>query len=148
MSLEPLVLPDINLWLATLTAAHPHHARAVQWWRDEAVPATWRVAFCRLTQLGLLRLLAHETVMGPQRRTTSQAWTDYEAVLAQGPVILAPEPSGVDEVLAALCTPLRSSPYFWSDAYLAAFAIAAGARLVTFDGGFKRFEGLETVVLA
>jgi len=147
MSLEPLVLPDVNVWLATLTAAHPHHARAAQWWRDEAVPAGCRVAFCRLTQLGLLRLLTKKTVMGPQRRTTAQAWAEYETVLAQGLVTLAPEPDGVDEILAALCTPSRSSMYFWSDAYLAAFAMAAGARLVTFDGGFKHFEDLETVVL-
>ncbi|HNM78194.1 MAG TPA: PIN domain-containing protein [Tepidiformaceae bacterium] len=34
-----------------------------------------------------------------------------------------------------------------SDAYLAAFAIENNATFVTFDRGFRRFEGLKTLVL-
>jgi predicted nucleic acid-binding protein len=33
------------------------------------------------------------------------------------------------------------------DAYLAAFAKCAGFRLVTFDQGFTRFPGLDTLLL-
>jgi predicted nucleic acid-binding protein len=31
----------------------------------------------------------------------------------------------------------------WTDAYLAAFAMASGSRLVTFDAHFHRYPGLE-----
>jgi predicted nucleic acid-binding protein len=34
------------------------------------------------------------------------------------------------------------------DAYLAAFALAGGYRLVTTDRGFRQFNGLDVVVLA
>lgn len=148
MSPDPLVVPDVDVWLATLSEFHPSHASATRWWHERALPSGSRVAFCRLTQLGLLRMLTNETVMGAQRRTTAQAWSDYEAALAQEAVSFASEPARLDEVLGSLCTPRRSSTYFWTDAYLAAFAMAAGAVLVTFDGGFKRFDGLQAVVLA
>jgi predicted nucleic acid-binding protein len=39
------------------------------------------------------------------------------------------------------------SPRLWTDAYLAAFALAGGHRLVTFDQGFLRFPGLEVLRL-
>jgi predicted nucleic acid-binding protein len=35
----------------------------------------------------------------------------------------------------------------WQDDYLAAFAIAGGLTLVTFDGGFSGFAGLELTLL-
>ena len=34
-----------------------------------------------------------------------------------------------------------------NDAYLAAFAVAAKRRLVTFDGGFKNFKNLDLTLL-
>jgi predicted nucleic acid-binding protein len=36
----------------------------------------------------------------------------------------------------------------WTDAYLAAFAVSSGARLVTFDSDFGRFGGLACLRLA
>ena len=39
------------------------------------------------------------------------------------------------------------SPRVWMDAYLAAFARAEGCTLVTTDGAFKQFEGLDFLVL-
>jgi predicted nucleic acid-binding protein len=35
----------------------------------------------------------------------------------------------------------------WQDAYLAAFARAAKLHLVTFDGGFRQYEGLRLTLL-
>jgi toxin-antitoxin system PIN domain toxin len=148
MSSESLVLADVNLWLATVVVRHPSHHAAATWWRERALPAGTRVAFCRLTQLGLLRLLTNETVMGRDRMTVRGAWDTYRQVLEQDAVTFEPEPAGLDETLDGLCGPGRSSRQFWSDAYLAAFAMAAGLRLVTFDAGFRRFTGLRLSVLA
>jgi hypothetical protein len=43
-----------------------------------------------------------------------------------------------------------ASPKLWMDAYLAAFAMNGGLRLVTIDRDFKRFEahGLDLLLLA
>ena len=58
------ILADVNVWLAPLVAEHPHHDAATRWWREDVLPASENVAFCRLTQLGLLRLLSSKRVMG------------------------------------------------------------------------------------
>jgi predicted nucleic acid-binding protein len=36
----------------------------------------------------------------------------------------------------------------WNDAYIAAFAIAGGCEIVTFDQGFKQFPGLSCTILS
>jgi predicted nucleic acid-binding protein len=41
-----------------------------------------------------------------------------------------------------------SGPNFWTDAYLAAFATAAGYTVVTFDRGFKRHKAAKLNLLA
>jgi predicted nucleic acid-binding protein len=40
-----------------------------------------------------------------------------------------------------------ASPNIWMDAYLAAFARAAGYQLITTDSGFRQFRNLDLVVL-
>lgn len=144
----PPVLADVNVWLATLVASHPHHETAVRWWREAVLPAGDRVAFCRLTQLGLLRLLSNERVMGRQRLSHRQAWRTVTGLAEQPRVDLLVEPHGIDGHLAELRTRERFASGFWSDAYLAAFARAGGHRLATFDRGFRRFSGIEIQLLA
>ena len=143
----PSVLADVNVWLATLVAEHPHHAAATRWWMSDVIPAGHQVALCRLTQLGLLRLLSNERVMGPQRMDHGQAWAVVGDLTAQDNVDVLDEPAGVDPRLAGLCARGGSSPGFWTDAYLAAFALAGGHRFATFDRGFLRFDGLEVLLL-
>ena len=148
MSTATSILADVNLWLATLVAEHPHHATATLWWRQLALPAGGRVVFCRLTQLGLLRLLTSRRVMGSSRMNHSQAWAAVGSVAAQEDVGFEDEPEGIEERLATFVVRSASSPGFWSDAYLAAFALAGGHRFATFDHGFHRFEGLDLILLA
>ena len=138
-----MILADVNVWLATVVEAHPDHNRAVHWWRDGVLRAGGAVAFCRLTQLGLLRLLSNEAVLGTARRTPAEAWIDYEQLLSQRPVSFLSEPDGIEEWLRAYTPERDSSASLWTDAYLAAFAREAGLRLATFDRGFRRFEGLD-----
>ena len=142
------ILADVNVWLAVLVAEHPHHDAATQWWRTIVIPDRCQVAFCRLTQLGLLRLLSSERVMGPSRMDHLQAWEAVRAVVAQEHVSVRDEPPGMEQRLAGFCVRRGSSPGFWTDAYLAAFALAGGHRFATFDRGFRRFEGLDLILLA
>jgi len=37
----------------------------------------------------------------------------------------------------------KASPKLWMDAYLAAFALAGGYKMVTSDKAFKQFKGLD-----
>ena len=141
------ILADVNVWLPTLVADHPHHDVATRWWRFDVLPARHHVAFCRMTQLGLLRLLSNERVMGPQRMDHGQAWAVVGDLTAQENVDVLDEPTGLDRHLAVLCARGGSSPGFWSDAYLAAFALAGGHRFATFDRGFLRFDGLDVLML-
>ncbi len=109
-----------------------------------------RVAFCRITQLGLLRLLGNVRVMGEERKTLAAAWAIYERLLSQPPVVFAPEPEGTEQQLAKLSRTAGSSGKsgrFWTDGYLAAFAQAGELRLATFDRGFRRFEDLDLELL-
>lgn len=141
------VLADVNVWLATLVQQHPHHQRAINWWRRKVLPDGQEVLFCRVTQLGLLRLLSNETVMGASRRTPREAWRDYDRLLAQGPIGYLHEPDDVDQVLRSHTLDESASASLWADAYLAAFACAADVRLATFDRGFSRFSGLRLQLL-
>jgi toxin-antitoxin system PIN domain toxin len=141
------VLADVNVWLATLVREHPHHVSAVDWWRDVLLPAGDRIVFCRITQLGLLRLLCNEQAMGPQRRTVAAAWSIYQDLLSLPAVVFAPEPEGTEERLAEYCRVGGESGRIWTDAFLAAFARAGGLALATFDRGYRRFGDLELVLL-
>ena len=85
--------------------------------------------------------------MGPNRMEHAQAWTAVGKVAAQSNVGVLEEPAGIDRQLADLCRRRGSSPSFWSDAYLAAFALAGRHRIATFDRGFRRFDGLDLLLL-
>jgi uncharacterized protein len=124
-----LVFPDVNLWLALASRRHTHHPLARRWL--ETVESA-DLAFCRFTQLGLLRLLTTAAVMGPDVLSQRQAWHAYDG-LAIARVLFLEEPPSIEERFRQLTRHATSSPKEWADAYLAAFASEAGATLATFD---------------
>ncbi len=137
-------LLDANVWLALAVEAHSHHGRAKKYWQTEAAP---RTAFCRVTHLAVLRHLTNRAVMGGQRLTSAGAWKKGAEFLALPEVQILPEPTGLDAQLETFCKAGPTSPNWWTDAYLAAFAKCAGLRLTTFDQGFSRFSGLNVLIL-
>ena len=54
MPVPEIDVPDLNVWLALIDPDHEHHTRARRYWEHEA---SGDMAFCRVTMLGLLRLL-------------------------------------------------------------------------------------------
>lgn len=141
-------LPDTNVWLALALSKHSHHAAAKAWWNAQDVVDD--IAFCRSTQLSSLRLLTTAALMaayGIQPLSNRDAWSVYEAFAADDRVRFEPEPSDVAEIWPRLATRRTSSPKLWMDAYLAAFALATGAQLVTTDTAFTQFKGLSVRVL-
>lgn len=129
-----LVFPDLNVWVALSSTRHAHHKQAVQWFHNLEEVC---LVFCRFTQLGFLRLLTTEAVMGQDTLTQVQAWKEYDAWLTTGLAVLRNEPVQLEDVLRSFSRQPRSSPKEWADSYLAAYSVAANIPLVTFDRGLK-----------
>jgi toxin-antitoxin system PIN domain toxin len=123
--------PDINLWLSLNAADHVNTKPALEWYysiEDEDV-----LYFCRLTQLGLLRLLTTKSVMGVDTHSQRNAWMVYCKWRDEAGAGFMNEPAGIDTLFRARSETTQASPKLWNDAYLAAFAEAAELTLVTFD---------------
>jgi len=129
--------------LALVAEAHHHHPRAAAYWNDEAAATA---AFCRVTQLALLRHLTNKTVMGEHVLTPPGAWKKCEEFLALPEVEFLSEPPGLNEQFGDYSNLGRSSPNLWTDAYLASFAKCGRLRLVSFDLGFRMFHGLDVLI--
>ncbi|OFW46191.1 MAG: hypothetical protein A3J29_21270 [Acidobacteria bacterium RIFCSPLOWO2_12_FULL_67_14b] len=129
------LFPDINVWVALTHGRHVHHLVAHDWFNS--LDGDERFCFCRFTQLGLLRLLTAEAVMGEDVMTQVEAWAVYDRLLDQDGVGLLEEPPGLERRFRALTRSRQASPKAWADAYLAAFAETSQVTLVTFDRGFR-----------
>ena len=109
------------------------------------------MVFCRMTQLSLLRLLTNRTVFTSYPHavlTNAEAWTIYTDLLNDYRIVFRPEePAGVEEVWRVFSARPTASIKLWMDAYLAAYAKAADYQLVTTDGSFRQFTGLDHLVL-
>jgi uncharacterized protein len=134
-STTSFLFPDINVWIALTHARHVHHQVAYDWLTD--LDGDLRLYFCRFTQLGFLRLLTAEAVMGDDVITQSEAWTAYDRWVGDERVSLIEEPSGLERRFRAMTRSRRAAPKTWADAYLAGFAETAQLTLITFDRAFR-----------
>ena len=137
-------LPDINVWLALIDKRHVHHLTASRYWADATVQNR---AFCRVTANGFLRLSTQSKAL-PNPLSPHEAWITYRQFLSLPIIRWLPEPPELDVTYCALTCAPAFVHRLWTDAYLAAFAMTAGCRLVSFDGDFKRFAGLNFLHLA
>jgi toxin-antitoxin system PIN domain toxin len=128
-----LFFPDINVWVAGSDTRHIHHEAAMAWFNE--VPGDTRIAFARLTQIGLLRLLTSEAVFGERAMTVGKAWTLYDEWLEDDRIEFHPEPRNLDLAFRRSTAEFSSrlAPKTLGDCYLVAFAQEIGATLVTFD---------------
>ena len=131
-------LLDINVWLAITDERHAHHSAAVHYWKTHAAEMT---VFCRVTMLGFLRIVTQPRTATPPL-SLNRALAVYRDYLQTSGVGFLHEPAGVEEILAKLLDQPAFSHRLWTDAYLAALAIASGCRLVSFDSDFQTFDGL------
>jgi toxin-antitoxin system PIN domain toxin len=143
-------LCDSNIWLALVLSGHVHHAAVRDWLETIGEPAS--VLFCRATQQAFLRLLTNMAVLAPYGNpplTNQQAWSAYEALLADDRIVFrAQEPAGLDLRWKEFALRDTASPKLWMDAYLAAFALAGGYHMVSTDTAYRQFGGLDLVLLA
>jgi toxin-antitoxin system PIN domain toxin len=134
-------LVDVNVWIALLLPANPHH-RVVAAWFEQLEPET--ACLCRSVQLSIVRLLANRSMMGKYALFAVEAWQMVVAQLLQNErVKFVNEPLHIEKVLPDLLYQQEPSGQLVMDAYLAAFAMAAEYELVTLDAGFRKFRGLD-----
>ena len=73
-----MMLPDVNVWLASAWARHAKHPIAKHWVDEQDA----EMAFCRVTEMALLRLVTNPAVTGTDARTRRQAWDLLEQLEA------------------------------------------------------------------
>lgn len=129
------LFPDINVWAVLTDEGHIHHPNAAEWFATLSPGAT--LAFCRFTQLGLLRLLTAAAVMSDEVMTQPQAWAAYDRWLDDPRVELVDEPAELETRFRTMTRLRQPATKDWADSYLAAFAIAGQLTLVTFDRGLR-----------
>jgi len=129
------LFPDINVWVALTYEAHAQHRIAATWF--DTLTADVGLVFCRLTQLGLLRLLTMEAVMGDEVMTQPEAWGAYDRWHGDPRVELMDEPAALEARFRGLTRLSQPATKDWADSYLAAFATAGHLKLVTFDKGLR-----------
>jgi toxin-antitoxin system PIN domain toxin len=119
----------MNVWLALATAEHVHSSLARQWWAGHEGD----IAFCRLTQLGFLRLMTTAAAMDGKPLTIAEAWRVYDRLFEDDRVTFVAEPPDVERRFREKAVGRSASPKLWADAWLLATAQEAGGVLVTFD---------------
>jgi uncharacterized protein len=137
-------LPDVNVWITLAAERHTLHRAARHWFsnlQDE------KLAFCRLTQLGFLRLLTNEHVMQEEVMRPNEAWQVYRVLRLDRRIGYLSESNELLETWEAFTEGPLSSPNLWTDAYLCAFAHAARLTLVTFDAKIPTREDVTCLLL-
>jgi uncharacterized protein len=124
-----MILLDVGVWLAAVWGRHVHYPVASVWVNGQADD----LVFCRVTQMGLLRLVSNPAIMGGDAVDRSQAWRLFDQLWSDERVLWAEEPDGLDAVWRAISARDDKSHKLWTDDYLAAFAQASDLTLATLD---------------
>jgi uncharacterized protein len=137
-------LPDVNVWLAASWARHTQHGAAKEWLDAEEED----IAFCRVSQMAFLRLLTNPAVTQDDALSRRRAWEAFGDLIADPRIRLIAEPQGLESLWIAFSRRADKSHLLWTDDYLAAFAQAADAELVTFDRALsKRYTSVRILCL-
>lgn len=137
-------LLDVNVWLAASWARHRHHEVAKEWLDQQED----ELAFCRVTQMALLRLITNPAVTGRDALSRRQAWDVVDQLMADSRVRFLSEPEAFVPLWKALSKQEDHDHLLWTDDYLAAFAQATEAELVTLDSVFRtRYPAVRVIDL-
>lgn len=139
-----MILLDVGVWLAAVWGRHVHHPIVAPWFDEQGDD----LLLCRVTQMGLLRLLSNETIMGEDVLPRSIAWRVVDKLWADERVLWAEEPPQLDAVWRVISARADKSHKLWTDDYLAAFAQTSDATLVTLDRKLKqRYPSIQVETL-
>lgn len=138
-------LADVNFVIALLHARHSAAERAAAWLDEQDEPGG--VLLCRVVQMGVLRILTNPAWLKDDVLPAGAVWDAWDLLLTDDRFSAVDEPPRLEAEWRSLTEEMAAGQCAETDAYLAAFALAGGYRVLTFDRGFQRFEGVEAVVL-
>jgi toxin-antitoxin system PIN domain toxin len=124
------------VWIALTYRGHRHYTTATTWL--DSLPDESELGFCRLTQLGFLRLLTNPTVMGTRVVSQTAAWDVYDEWVDRGRAVYLDEPTTIENMFRSISQSEQAAPKDWADSYISAFAQVSGLQLVTFDRALQR----------
>ncbi|MCH7224888.1 TA system VapC family ribonuclease toxin [Haloferula sp. A504] len=127
---------DVNVWLPLVWDGHIAAAAARAW----VAGGEEDLVLCRVTQLALLRHLTNPVILGADVLSNREAASLVVHLQRQEGILFEAEPTGLGDLFPAAGESPEPHGLWWTDAYLAAFAIAAKHELATFDRGFGRYE--------
>ena len=122
-----LIFPDLNVWLALSVKIHLQHGSSWSWYRSLNQE---KLAFCRFTQMGFLRLSTTRGACGDATLAQRAAWAAYDIWATQEDIVYLEEPHGLEAEFRYYADRTAPAPREWGDSYLIAFAKAAGVSLV------------------
>ncbi|GAA1246514.1 hypothetical protein GCM10009676_35880 [Prauserella halophila] len=138
------MLLDLNVWFASVWQEHKHYAEVSSWFDEQ----DGELRLCRVTQMGLLRLLSNQSVMGDAALSRAEAWRLLDELRSDERVVWTSEPANLEQVWRVISAREDRSHKLWTDDYLAAFAQALACPLVTLDRGFvARYPSVAVVTL-
>ena len=138
-------LLDVNVWLAAAWGRHEHHPVAKRW----IDAAEDDLAMCRVTQMALLRLITNPTIMQRDAVSRRQAWEVVDRLMADPRARFLNEPEELPALWVTFSKRDDRNHLLWTDDYLAAFAHAARAELVTLERAFRtRYPVVRVIVLS
>jgi toxin-antitoxin system PIN domain toxin len=137
-------LLDVNVWVAAAAPDHLHHQTVSAWMNAQRET----LAFCRITQMGLLRTLSNPSAVQRDVITRRGAWRVFEALMADDRVRIVSEPDGLESRWMKFSARNDHSYRLWTDDYLAAFAEMAAATFVTLDTAIEaRYPSVDVLTL-
>jgi toxin-antitoxin system PIN domain toxin len=138
-------IADANVLFPLLVKGHAAHEVAMAWWGEQA-DAT--VGTCLLTQLPVFRLLTNKVAMNGAPVTPTEALKAWRR-LSEDPrsFHIDTQPTEHETRFTSFVFSRDPAPNLWTDAWLAALAMALDYEMTTFDRGFKSFRGLKLRLL-
>jgi toxin-antitoxin system PIN domain toxin len=144
MPISKSFLPDVNVWLALASRRHVYNVIAAQWFQSVGEN---EAAFCRITQMGFLRLLTNHHAMGIDVVGQVAAWQVYGELTRDFRVRFVPEPVGLEQRWQQFTQESRATTNLWTDAYLAGLAQLRDLCVVSLDKAFDRHNGVQVLLL-
>lgn len=120
---------DVNVLIAMLDQAHPHHKPASSWLKDN-IKLGW--ASCPITQNGCIRIMSQASY--PGARPVAQIIERLGGALKHSAHQFWPDDASIADPLIVDGTRVHSARQI-TDTYLLSLAVKHGGRLVTFDSG-------------
>lgn len=137
-----MILPDVNVIVYAYKREEGLHGQYADWLNDAAA-GTEALALVDVVLTGFLRIVTNPRIYA-KPAPLREALSFVDALRASGPARVVHATAAAWEQFAAFAEAdrlLRGN--LVPDAWLAAIAVAGGARIATADAGFSRFKRLE-----